>query len=126
LTDSHRIILVDGSRFLREMLKRVLMKSPELEVAGEVTHLEELPKAIRKTKAQWVICFLLPGSDIPTILETLIVREFPSVRILGISTDGSQVKLEWIGLREKFLDDSSLEELTTLLRSNWLSDEINE
>jgi DNA-binding NarL/FixJ family response regulator len=124
--NSHRIILVDGSRFLREMLKRVLTKSPDLEVVAEVTNLEELPRVIQKTNAEWVICCLLPGSGIPVILERLIVKEFPDVRILGISMDGSRVKLEWIGLHQRFLDDSSLEELTDLLRSDELTDEASE
>ncbi len=115
-----RIILVGGSRFLREMVKRALMKSLDLDVVDEVIWPVALPPAIRKTNADWVICFLLPGNNIPDIVETLVAREFPSVRILGISVDGSQVKLEWIGLHKRLLEDSSLEELTNLLRSNWL------
>lgn len=124
--DSRRIILINGSRFLRDMVKRSLMKSPGMEVVAEVANLAELSTAIKNTDAQWVIYFLQPGGDVPEILEKLIVQDFPNVHILGISMDGSRVKLEWIGLREKYLEDSSLEQLTTLLRNSYMPKEVDE
>jgi hypothetical protein len=117
-----RILLANGSRLLRDVVKRVIEKSDGLEVVGEIAEFGRLAVAIETTKPDWVIYFLSPGSTLPAFIETLMNKN-PSMRILEIFVNGGQVKIEWLGLREKQLDNSSLESLTDLLRSNLLDGE---
>jgi DNA-binding NarL/FixJ family response regulator len=112
-----RIILANGSRFLQEMLKRVIEKTPDLQVVGEIAGLAQLSSTIAKTEAEWVIVSLLPDGKIPEMVESSLIAH-PSVRVLALAADGSQVKMKWIEPREKILDDLSMDELIAILRKH--------
>lgn len=135
-----RIILANETRLLREMLRRAIARSPYLQVVGEVTDRANLSSRVEETDAQWVIVSLLPDGGIPETAETLLM-ENPSVAILAVAPDGSQlrvgwtepcekaiavapdgspVKLRWTETHEKLLEDLSLEELITVLRKGSL------
>lgn len=111
-----RIILANGSRFLHEMLKRVIEKTPDLQVVDEVTNLARLPSAISQTDAQWVIMSLPLDGEIPGVVKSWLIAH-PSVRILAMATDGSQVRIKWLESHEEALDDLSLDELIAVLRT---------
>jgi hypothetical protein len=112
---SHRIVLVKGARFLHEMLKRVIEKTPDLQVVDEVTDLTRLSPAVTHSEAQWVIVSLPLDGEIPDVVNSLLFKH-PSVRILAMATDGSQVRMKWLESHEEALDDLSLDELFALLR----------
>jgi DNA-binding NarL/FixJ family response regulator len=113
---SHRIVLVKGSRFLHEMLKRVIEKTPDLQVVDEVTDLASLPPAVAHTDAQWVIMSLPLDGEIPEVVSSLLTAH-PSLRILAMATDGSQVRIKWLESHEEALGDLSLDELFAVLRT---------
>jgi hypothetical protein len=132
---SHRIIMVDGSRFLRELLKRVIAKTPGLQLVDEINDLARLSPAIEQTGAQWVVVSYPPNGKLPEAIEFSLAAH-PSVRVLALATDGSQVKMKWVEpresavavaadgsqvkmnwveSREEILDDLSLDELIAVL-----------
>jgi chemotaxis response regulator CheB len=109
-----RIIMVSGSRFLQEMLKRVIEKAPGLQVVDEITDLARLSPAIEQTGAQWVVVSYPPDGEMPKAVASSLAAH-PSVRVLAVAADGSHVKMKWVESREKILDDLSLEELIAVL-----------
>ncbi len=109
-----RIILANGSRFLHEMLKRVIEKTPELEVVGEIADLARLSSTIAETEADWVIVSLPPDGKIPETVESSLTAH-PSVRVLAVATDGNQVRIKWLESHEEPLGDVSLSELIAVL-----------
>jgi len=134
----HRIIMVNGSRFLREMLKRVIAKTPGLQLVDEITDLASLSSTIERTGAQWMVVSYPPNGKLPEAVESSLAAH-PSVRVLALATDGSQVKMKWVEpretavavaadasqvkmnwveSREKILDDLSLDELIAILRED--------
>ena len=96
-----KVLLVNGSRFLREILRRVFEKSVDFTVVGEIDYSQNLSTNIRETAADWVVVSLPPGSKLPDHFKTLMLTEFPTIRVMGISADGSEVRVEWVGVREK-------------------------
>jgi hypothetical protein len=96
-----RIILADGSRFLRDILRKVIEKTPGLQVVGEVSDFSNLPATLRQTNAEWIVFSLPPHLHIPHELKAALLKEFPSVRILDFYTDGSQVRVKRMGYRDK-------------------------
>jgi hypothetical protein len=133
-----KIIMVDGSRFLREMLKRVIEKTPGLQLVDEITDLAMLSSAVERTGAQWVVVSYPPNDKMPEAIESSLAAH-PSVRVLALATDGSQVKMKWVEpresvvavaadasqvkmnwveSREKILDDLSLDELIAILHED--------
>jgi hypothetical protein len=109
-----RIILANESRFLRELLKRVIDKVPGVQIVAEVTDVTTLSATIEETNARWVIVSLPVDSERPGVIESLLTAH-PSIRVLAVGTDGSQVRMRWLEPRERNLDSSSLEDLIAIL-----------
>jgi hypothetical protein len=113
---AHRVILANESRLLREMLERVIKKVPHLEVVGQAADAARLPSLLEGTDAQWVIVSLLPNGKMPAVVDSLLA-EHPSLRVLAVAVDGSQVKAKWVEPHEKDLGDLSLQELIAILEN---------
>jgi hypothetical protein len=120
------------------MLKRVIQKTPDLKVIGEISDLARLASTIAETGAEWVVVSLPPSGRIPETVESSLTAH-PSVRVLAVAPDGSQVKMMWVEpretavavaadgsqiemhwteSREKDLDDVSMDELIAILRKH--------
>ena len=112
-----RIILVNDSRLLREMLHVVMYKADHLQVVREVDDHEELPSAIEHLEAEWLVMSLSVKEGIPDWVDHYI-RIHPSMRFLAVSTDSSKVKMKWLESREEDLDDPSLNDLIHILENN--------
>jgi DNA-binding NarL/FixJ family response regulator len=111
-----RIILANGSRLLRDMLKRVLFKSEHFEVVREVTDQKELPSAIERTQPEWVILSLSYDNGVPAWVDAFMANH-PSVRFMAVAADGSKVKMKWLEIHEQELNGLSLNELIHILES---------
>ena len=110
-----RIVLADGSRFLHEMLKRVIEKTPDLQVVSEIADLARLSSTIAETEAEWVIVSLPPDGNMPELVDSALAAH-SSVRFLAMATDGSQVRIKWLESHEEPMGDVSLNELIAVLR----------
>ena len=111
-----RIILANGSRLLRDMLKRVLFKSKHFEVVREVTDQKELPSVIELTQPAWVILSLSYDNGLPVWVDAFMANH-PSVRFMAVAADGSKVKMKWLEIHEQELNGLSLSELIHILES---------
>jgi DNA-binding NarL/FixJ family response regulator len=111
-----RIVLANGSRLLRDMLKRILFKSDQLEVVSEVTDQKELPSVIENMGPQWVIVSLSFDNVIPPWVDSFMVNH-PSVRFIGLASDGSKIKMKWLEVHEEELSGISLHDLIQILES---------
>jgi DNA-binding NarL/FixJ family response regulator len=111
-----RIVLANGSRLLRDMLRRIMFKSDQLEVVREVTDQKELPSVIENTNPQWVIVSLSFDNVIPPWVDSFMVSH-PSVRFMGFASDGSKIKMKWLEVHEQEFDELSLNELIHILES---------
>ena len=111
-----RIILANGSRLLREMLNRILIKTEHLDVVQEVTDHKNLPSAIKQQDAEWVVVSLPTDGPAPEWIDTYI-RQHPTIRFLTVSADGSLIKMKWLESHEEDLSGLSLPELIRILES---------
>jgi len=111
-----RIILANGSRLLRDMLKRIIFKSDKLEVVREVTDQKELPSVIEHTNPEWVIVSLAFDNGVPAWVDGFMANH-PSVRFMALATDGSKIKMKWLEIHEQELNGISLNDLIQILES---------
>lgn len=111
------IILLDNSRLVRDMFRRVIKKAPGLQIIAEVEDVSDFPNIARQTNADWTILLLDPDEEVPTIVEQTLNHQ-TSMRLLVMAVDGSQVRMRWIEPHEIYLNDKSLEELLTILRQD--------
>lgn len=112
-----RIVLVDGSRLLRGMLKRAIERDPQLYVVAEVDEMEKFPRVIQQADADWIFLTIPPENVIPEVINHTL-REHPELRLLVMSTDGSRVRMRWIETHETSLDQKNLKEIMAILREN--------
>ncbi len=111
--ENQRVILAHETRFLRSTLKRLIAKSPQLEVVAEVDRLEDLPAVLLATPASWLILSLPENSSLPPdILDALHRR--PSLRVLAVSGDGSRMRVEWIERHDHETGHLSVEEFMAM------------
>lgn len=115
--DKQSIILLDNSRLLRDMLKRVINKAPGLEIIAEVADLSEYPSVARRTNADWTILLLDLDEDVPDIVEQVIEHQH-SMRLLIMDIDGSHVRMRWTEPHERSLDGKSLDDLLAILQKS--------
>jgi DNA-binding NarL/FixJ family response regulator len=111
-----RIVLANGSRLLRDMLKRILFKSDKLELVYEVTDQKELLAAIEHTNPEWVIISLSFDDSVPIWVDGFMANH-PSVRFMAVATDGSKIKMKWLEVHEQELNGLSLNDLIQILES---------
>lgn len=117
MSHAQRIILVNSSRLLRELLHTVLGKAEHLQVVREVSAQDELPSAIDQLEAEWLVISLPFDKGIPNWVDDYISNH-PLMRLLAVSTDSSEVKLKWLESREENLEDLSLNDLIHILKSD--------
>ena len=115
-----RIVLANGSRLMRDMLRKVLLKSESLEIVQEVSDPRELPSVIEHTHPEWVILSLSFDNGVPGWVDT-IMASHPSVRFLALAADGSKIKMKWLEIHEQELNGLSLDELIRILESHPVS-----
>lgn len=111
-----RIVLANGSRLLRDMLKRVLYKSDRFEMVEEVTDQKELPSVIEHARPEWVILSLSYDNGMPAWVDGFMANH-PSVRFMALAADGSKIKMKWLEVHEQELNGLSLNELIQILES---------
>jgi DNA-binding NarL/FixJ family response regulator len=111
-----KIILANDSRLLREMLRRVLKRSPRLEIVAEIEDLDQLGPVLAKTGASWIIVSLTPEGKFPGVVKTLL-HDHTTTHVLAIATDASAVKLLHMEPNERQVDVYSVEEILSLFSS---------
>ena len=111
-----RIVLANGSRLMRDMLKRILYKSEHLDIVREVIDQKELPSVIEHTQPEWVILSLSFDNGVPAWVDGFMASH-PSVRFMALAADGSKIKLKWLEVHEQELNGLSLNDLIKILES---------
>jgi chemotaxis response regulator CheB len=114
---SYKIILANESRFMRGMLKRVIGKTPDLEVVGEELDRAKLPHLVESLGAHWVIITLPENDEIPKDMTKLLAKN-KTLAVLAIRDNGSRAKLKWMDMHETNHQGLSLKELIELLHKD--------
>lgn len=113
-----RIILAGGSRFLRELLRKVIAKTPGLILVGEVADLTHLQSELQQTDVDWIVISPQPHNPIANEVRLALLEEFPSTRILGFCIDGDPIRIFQVGQPERIYHELTLQNLRDILRGN--------
>jgi hypothetical protein len=114
---AQRIILINGSRLLGDMLHNVIYRADHLETVQEVSSHEELPSAIERSEAEWVVMSLPFDKRIPDWVDRYIAKH-PSMRFLAVFIGSGKVRLKWLEVHEEVLEDLSLDDLIHILEGH--------
>ena len=111
-----RAILVDGSRILRDLIRRVLETKAGFEVVDELSNLEELSSSLARAETEWVFLILSPNLEISKRQTVEILVEHPSLRIILIHMDEGRIEMEWLVRGHKDLTEMTLDEITLVIQ----------
>jgi hypothetical protein len=114
VTRQARIILVNGSRLLRELLLAVIHKAEHLAVVKDIPSNDKLPAALEAVEADWLLVSLPSDKELPDWVDQHMSRH-PLVRCLAVSTSSGRVILRWLEPHEEAIDNLSLDELLQIL-----------
>lgn len=112
-----RVLLTSNSRLLREMFRRVIDKTANLEIVQEFSDPQGLPSAIERFDPEWVIVFLPLSQSTHAYLNDCI-SGFPSVRFVFLSPDNSRVKMKWQTSYEEDLTNLSVKDFIHILEKD--------
>ena len=111
-----RAILVDGSRILRDLIRRVLVTKAGFEVVDELSNLEELSSSLARAETEWAFLILSPNLEISKRQTVEILVEHPSMRIILIRMDEGRIEMEWLVRGHKDLTEMTLDEITLVIQ----------
>jgi len=90
LCDKTRIVLIEGHAILRDGLRALLEREPDLTVAGSIGEAAGAFELVRTTRAQLVISdVLLPDRSGIALMRELIVS-FPGLRVLVLTAHAAE------------------------------------
>ncbi|MFP4344301.1 MAG: hypothetical protein ACLFU8_06395 [Anaerolineales bacterium] len=113
--ETHQVIVANEQRLLRDMLERVLRKTPDFDAIVVKNGLPALTETLKHTEARWVIVSLDVDGDMPYYIEELLA-EHPKTRFLAMAADGSRLEMKWVVPHQANLADLSLNALLDTLR----------
>lgn len=120
---ARRAILVNGSRLMRDIVKRVVEKHQGFRVVQVIDDMEVLSSPKIEWDAEYMFVILAPEGDIPENLKNHLFLQKPTLKIVCFWVNGSHVRLEWLEREQKEFTGSTVNELTLFLqeelRSNY-------
>ena len=117
-----KIILVNGSPFLHELVRKALDKNQTMQIVAEVENIARYPDVAAHVKADWTYLMLPPGEEIPEPIER-VIKEDTSMRVLVMATDGSNVRVKWMEPHDHAIKVNDMEDIFNVLQNKELTPE---
>lgn len=115
MVEGKRIILVNGSQLLSEMLQRIINRAEDLTVVAKVADLSLLPSVIDREEADWVVFAQWTPGKLPKEIDALF-DDYPSIQVLTITINTGKIMIDWNARHKKTIEVTTVEGLTKALR----------
>jgi DNA-binding NarL/FixJ family response regulator len=109
-----RIILANYPRIMRELVREIIQRQPDMEIVGEIVDPLHVLLAARETRAEAVIVALKNSED-PGLISHLLA-ECPSLTILGLASQGDDAFIVQMCPQRTEIIDSSVANILSALR----------
>ena len=116
IMSAQRVILVNASRLVGDMLRKIIYRSDHLEMVQEVSADQVFPASIERSEAEWVILSLSSEKRFPAWVDWHLASH-PSMRFLAIFPGSNKVKLKGLDYEEE-IEDLSLKDLLHILEGH--------
>lgn len=88
-----RVMVVNQSDQLRQMLQYVFENGINVEVVAETDELEALPQTVRQVKPDWLFLLQDEYSRLTGVIEELL-RIQPDLQVILLSADGQHIQFQ--------------------------------
>jgi hypothetical protein len=114
------IILINGSPFLHEILKKAINKKDDLNVIAEADRIGAFPQVVKQVSASWAFLLLSPEEELPDVVKEVMVNN-PSMGLLVMATDGSRVRVRWMEQHDQDIEVEDLNGIFSVLQNKGLT-----
>ena len=88
-----RVMVVNQSDQLRQMLQYVFENGINVELVAETNELEALPQTVRQVKPDWLFLLQDEYSRLTGVIEELL-RIQPDLQVILLSADGQHIQFQ--------------------------------
>ena len=117
-----RILLACPHMTKASLWKTILSQDPEIEIIGEADDAVDALLAAGSTQAA-VVVIDLPESGHEPGLYSHLLEEYPHVKVIAVSWDGSQAIKYERGIIRSQVQDTSPQSLKMMFRSLWTDED---
>ncbi len=118
-----RILLACPHMTKASLWKTILSQDPEIEIIGEADDAVDALLAAGSTQAAVVVIDLPPSGQEPGLYSHLL-EEYPHVKVIAVSWDGSQAIKYERGIIRSQVQDTSPQSLKMMFRSLWTDEDL--
>ncbi|MBX3014286.1 MAG: response regulator transcription factor [Caldilineaceae bacterium] len=88
-----RVVVVNQSEQLRQVLQYVIENGIDVELVGETTALQALPQQLRQLRPEWLFLLQEEYSHLTNIVDDLLERQ-PTLHIILLTADGEHIRFQ--------------------------------
>ena len=92
-----RVLVANRPRLMRELILGTFAEQPDVEIVGEVSNDDEIPRIVEQTMPNLIVITLDEPGKRPRVCDT-VLRRHPEVRIIGVATKQNYSVLYWSAL----------------------------
>jgi DNA-binding NarL/FixJ family response regulator len=109
-----RILLLGMPRILRDLIRSIVDRQPDMRVVGEIDDDRVELRRVQRSRADFVIVGLR-DSDLPDVCDRLL-RQRPDTKIVGVSQEGRRAVLYELRPHAQPLGEMSSQILLDVIR----------
>jgi hypothetical protein len=111
------IILLNGFRFFKDMLCRIIAKTPGLRIVADETEPGNFARVLKSTDPDWIVFMRGQDEDVPQAVNDYIQNNI-SKHLMIIEPAESKVRMKWYQSHEVELSQKNLHEILQILLEN--------
>lgn len=92
-----RVLIANRPRLMRDLILATIAGRAEIEVVGEVEDERDIRVNVEKTRPDYLIIALDQPDQRPTLCDALL-RDFPKMKILAVSSTHDSSALFWVSM----------------------------
>jgi chemotaxis response regulator CheB len=92
-----RVLIANRPRLMRDLILATISDHAEIEVVGEVEDERDIRQNVEQTRPDYLVIALDQPDQRPTLCDALL-RDFPEMKILAVSSTHDSGALFWVSM----------------------------
>jgi hypothetical protein len=111
------VILLNGFHFFKDMLCRIIAKTPGLRVVADEPEPSNFAKALKNTDPDWIVYMRDQDTEVPQAVNDYIRNDI-SKHLMIIEPAESKIRMKWYQSHEVELSQKNLNEILQIMLEN--------
>lgn len=111
------VILLNGFHFFKDMLCRIIAKTPGLRVVADEPEPSNFAKVLKNTDPDWIVYMRDQDTEVPQAVNDYIRNDI-SKHLMIIEPAESKIRMKWYQSHEVELSQKNLNEILQIMLEN--------